>query len=85
MGPEVRQRGSVIPAQRARVHLVYRLTGRIIEALAASRSGSVRRVVVKAQAIKSEPKTTAWQTFGAVRCGEVEADPQQSPRGRQPS
>jgi hypothetical protein len=45
MGPETRQRGSVVLAQRSRVHLVYRLTGRVIEALAASRSGSVRRIV----------------------------------------
>jgi hypothetical protein len=40
-----RQRGSVILAQRARVHLIYRLTGRIIEGLAASRSGSTRRTL----------------------------------------
>ena len=39
------QRGSVILAQRARVHLIYRLTGRIIEALAAVRSGSTWRIL----------------------------------------
>ena len=43
-----RQRGSVILAQRARVHLIYRLTGRIIEGLAAARSGSSWQVLPRA-------------------------------------
>lgn len=40
-----RVRGSVILAQRSRIHLVYRLTGRTIEALAGYRSGTGRRIV----------------------------------------